>query len=82
MNQAAFLLGAGIGELLLRTDPADLCLPAAAGACKSWCRRPRWASCSRCWWWGKDVALPGHRAMPTAATVCRQNLAGHNPAML
>jgi SAM-dependent MidA family methyltransferase len=23
MNQAAFLLGAGIGDLLLRTDPAD-----------------------------------------------------------
>jgi SAM-dependent MidA family methyltransferase len=23
MNQAAFLLGAGVGELLLRTDPAD-----------------------------------------------------------
>ena len=23
MSQAAFLLGAGIGELLLRTDPAD-----------------------------------------------------------
>jgi hypothetical protein len=29
LNQSGFLLGAGIGELLLRTDPADAALPAA-----------------------------------------------------
>jgi SAM-dependent MidA family methyltransferase len=64
LNQAGFLIGAGIGELLLRTDPSDLkaYLP-QAGALQKLVSPAEMGELFKVLAVGKNVALPEAIAM-------------------
>lgn len=73
MNQASFLLGSGIGDLLLRTDPEQVktYLPQAS-AVQKLVSPAEMGNCSRCWWWGTRWRCRKRCCRVTAVTACKR----------